>query len=75
MGELTALLAALCFGTTHFAGGMLSRRAAGMTNSLYAQVGGTVLSVAVALVFGGPATAQALAWGALSGRGRRTRLG
>lgn len=70
MGNVLALVSALCFGITHFVSGLVSRRAPGMTVSLYAQVAGTVLTVPFA-VFAGSATptATALGWGALSGAG------
>lgn len=43
MGELLALLSALCFGITHFVNGLVSRRHDGLTVALHAQLGGTVL--------------------------------
>ncbi|MEV7092465.1 DMT family transporter [Amycolatopsis sp. NPDC051045] len=70
MGNVLALVSALCFGVTHFVSGLVSRRAPGMTVSLYAQVAGTVVTVPFA-AFAGPGTptAAALGWGALSGVG------
>ncbi|MEV4150343.1 DMT family transporter [Amycolatopsis sp. NPDC049691] len=67
MGNVLALVSALCFGVTHFVSGLASRQAPGMTVSLYAQVAGTV--VTVPLAFGSTTTASALGWGALSGLG------
>ncbi|MET8678544.1 EamA family transporter [Streptomyces sp. NPDC004647] len=70
MGELLALSSAVCFGSTHFVNGLVSRRAHGMTVALYAQIGGTALSVIAASA--GPSGApgvQALGYGALSGLG------
>jgi len=70
MGELLALASALCFGITHLVNGVLSRRAPGLSVSLYAQLGGTVATLAVALGWShGTADAGALGWGALSGAG------
>ncbi|GHG33077.1 MULTISPECIES: DMT family transporter [Amycolatopsis] len=70
MGTVLALVSALCFGVTHFVSGLVSRRAPGMTVSLYAQVAGTVATVPFALFAGeGAPTAAALGWGALSGAG------
>ncbi|WIX85058.1 DMT family transporter [Amycolatopsis sp. DG1A-15b] len=70
MGNVLALVSALCFGVTHFVSGLVSRRAPGMTVSLYAQVAGTVVTVPFAAFAGsGPPTAAALGWGALSGVG------
>ncbi|SFW68739.1 DMT family transporter [Amycolatopsis australiensis] len=68
MGNVLALVSALCFGLTHFVSGLVSRRAPGMTVSLYAQVAGTVVTVPLAMS-GSAATAGALGWGALSGAG------
>ena len=70
MGNVLALVSALCFGVTHFVSGLVSRRAPGMTVSLYAQVAGTVVTVPFAALAGsGSPTAAALGWGALSGAG------
>jgi drug/metabolite transporter (DMT)-like permease len=70
MGNVLALVSALCFGVTHFVSGLASRRAPGMTVSLYAQVAGTVVTVPFAALAGsGTPTAAALGWGALSGAG------
>jgi drug/metabolite transporter (DMT)-like permease len=70
MGNVLALVSALCFGVTHFVSGLVSRRAPGMTVSLYAQVAGTVVTVPFAALAGsGTPTAAALGWGALSGAG------
>jgi drug/metabolite transporter (DMT)-like permease len=68
MGNVLALVSALCFGMTHFVSGLASRRAPGMTVSLYAQVAGTAVTVPLAIGSGTP-TAAALGWGALSGAG------
>ncbi len=70
MGELLALLSALCFGITHFVNGLVSRRHSGLTVALHAQVGGTVLGLLLALTVGGGTAALAdYGWGALSGVG------
>ncbi|MBO2452671.1 DMT family transporter [Actinomadura barringtoniae] len=69
-GELMALSAAACYGITHFVCGLLARRVPGLTVSLYAQLGGTAVSIlaALALPFGTPTPAD-LGWGVLSGLG------
>ncbi len=74
MGELLALASALCFGTTHFLSGLVSRRRHGVTVAAWAQMGGTVVSLVPVLLTQGAtapasAPASALAWGALSGLG------
>jgi drug/metabolite transporter (DMT)-like permease len=70
MGEALALATAVCYGITHFCSGLLARRASGIGVAFYAQLGGTVTIVPVALLFpGGGATGSALGWGALSGVG------
>lgn len=70
MGDVLALVSACCFGTTHFVNGLLARRAHGVTVALYAQLGGTLLSVPVALAAGhGVPGVTSLGWGALSGLG------
>ena len=70
MGELLALTSALCFGTTHFLSGLVSRRHHGVTVAACAQTGGTAVSlVPVLLTHAAPAPPSALAWGALSGAG------
>ncbi|MEQ0561959.1 EamA family transporter [Amycolatopsis sp. NEAU-NG30] len=68
MGNVLALVSALCFGVTHFVSGLVSRRAPGMTVSLYTQVAGTVVTIPLA-AFSGTPSAAALGWGALSGAG------
>ncbi|MQA84429.1 MAG: EamA family transporter [Streptosporangiales bacterium] len=68
MGEVLALTAAACYGVTHFGNGLLARRANGVAVAVFAQAGGTVLILILALaVPGGTATGPALGWGALSG--------
>ncbi|GAA2288438.1 multidrug transporter [Streptomyces ruber] len=70
MGELLALLSALCFGVTHFVNGVVSRRHDGLTVALHAQLGGTALGLSLALFMGGgSATLADYGWGALSGVG------
>ena len=66
MGNVLALVSALCFGVTHFVSGLVSRRAPGMTVSLHAQLAGTVVTLPLALT-APPSTG--LGWGALSGVG------
>ncbi|MCR6490356.1 DMT family transporter [Amycolatopsis sp. OK19-0408] len=68
MGNVLALVSALCFGVTHFVSGLASRRASGMTVSLYAQLAGTLVSVPLAVFSGAPGV-SALGWGFLSGAG------
>ncbi|WP_020018221.1 EamA family transporter [Promicromonospora sukumoe] len=70
MAETLALLSALCFGLTHFVSGVLSRSWNGVTVAGVAQVGGTALSVVIAVCVpaGQPALAPLL-WGVLSGVG------
>jgi drug/metabolite transporter (DMT)-like permease len=68
--EVLALLSAVCFGLTHFVNGVVSRTWNGVTVAAVAQVGGTVLSVPVALLLpAGHPSAAALWWGVLSGLG------
>ncbi|WP_423464735.1 EamA family transporter [Promicromonospora sp. MS192] len=70
MTEVLALLSALCFGLTHFVNGVVSRTWNGVTVAAVAQVGGTVLSVPVAVLLpAGHPTAGTLWWGVLSGLG------
>lgn len=70
MGELLALLSALCFGITHFVNGLVSRRHNGLTVALHAQLGGTALGLLLALSLNaGSATLADYGWGALSGVG------
>lgn len=71
MGELIALAAAACFGLNDFVSGLLSRAAAGMTVSLYGQLGGIVLSVLLAFWWPTSGTSDPASWGwaALSGLG------
>ena len=70
MGELLALTSALCFGTTHFLSGLVSRRHHGVTVAACAQTSGTAVSLLpVLLTHAAPAPPSALAWGALSGVG------
>ncbi|MFJ8142761.1 GRP family sugar transporter [Streptomyces sp. NPDC096013] len=70
MGELLALLSAVCFGVTHFINGLVSRRHNGLTVALHAQLGGTVLALLLALFLNaGSATPVDYGWGALSGVG------
>ncbi|GAA0943172.1 MULTISPECIES: DMT family transporter [Streptomyces violaceusniger group] len=70
MGELLAVASALCFGTTHFLSGLVSRHRHGVTVAACAQAGGTVVSlIPVLLTQGANAPPSALVWGALSGLG------
>ncbi|MFF6993110.1 GRP family sugar transporter [Streptomyces sp. NPDC010273] len=70
MGELLALLSALCFGITHFVNGLVSRRHNGLTVALHAQLGGTVLALLLAVFLdAGSATPADYGWGAMSGVG------
>lgn len=76
MTESLALLAALCFGLTHFVSGVVSRTWNGVTVAAAAQVGGTILSLvlAAALPAGHP-NADTLLWGVLSGVGTGVGVG
>ncbi|CAM5550391.1 MULTISPECIES: EamA family transporter [Streptomyces] len=70
MSETLALASALCFGVTHFANGLVSRRVDGITVALYAQLAGTAVALVAALSSaGGSATAGDYGFGALSGVG------
>ncbi|CAM03487.1 putative membrane protein [Saccharopolyspora erythraea NRRL 2338] len=70
MGEVLALLSALCFGSTHFLGGLLARRADSAAVALVAQAGGTVLVLGAApWVAATEVSPAALLWGSLSGVG------
>ncbi|WP_225824108.1 EamA family transporter [Streptomyces naphthomycinicus] len=70
MGETLALASALCFGVTHFANGLVSRRADGITVALYAQLAGTAVAVPAALwSHSGAGTAGDYWFGTLSGVG------
>ncbi|MEU6574293.1 EamA family transporter [Streptomyces sp. NPDC046805] len=70
MGEALALASALCFGVTHFVNGLVSRRMDGITVALYAQLGGTVVALWLAMSSsGGVGTACDYGFGALSGVG------
>lgn len=70
MGELLALLSALCFGITHFVNGLVSRRHNGLTVALHAQLGGTLMVFPLALFLdAGSATLADYGWGAMSGVG------
>ncbi|MCP2343856.1 EamA family transporter [Actinomadura rupiterrae] len=70
MGEALALAAAVCFGTTHFLSGLLSRRVDATAVALVAQLGGTLLIAVAAPWFAAPhVTPGDLAWGVLSGVG------
>ncbi|MER6682629.1 EamA family transporter [Streptomyces olivaceoviridis] len=70
MSETLALASALCFGVTHFANGLVSRRVDGITVALYAQLAGTAVALVVALSsVSGSATAGDCWFGALSGVG------
>ncbi|WP_432048035.1 EamA family transporter [Streptomyces asiaticus] len=71
MGELLAVASALCFGTTHFLSGLVSRDRHGVTVAACAQAGGTVVSLVPVLLttHGANAPPSALGWGTLSGLG------
>jgi drug/metabolite transporter (DMT)-like permease len=70
VGALLGLASALCYGAADVAGGLLSRRAGFAAIALTGQVGGLVLTLALAPAI--PASGVAprdIAWGALSGAG------
>ncbi|WP_211352343.1 hypothetical protein [Nocardioides albertanoniae] len=70
MGELLALSAAVFFGLTHFANGLLARRAEAMAIALIAQVGGSVFILMCLPLFPeARLDAASILWGAVSGIG------
>lgn len=70
MGELLALAAAIGFGSNHFLGGVLSRRASSAAVGLVGQIGGSVVALLAAALVPAPHVGlAALGWGALSGLG------
>ncbi|WP_432253510.1 EamA family transporter [Streptomyces sp. HNM1019] len=70
MGELLAVASALCFGTTHFLSGLVSRHRHGVTVAACAQAGGTAVSLVPPLLTRhANAPPASLGWGALSGLG------
>lgn len=70
MAEALALIAASCFGVTHFVNGLVSRRHSGVTVAVLAQLGGTALSVVLAsLAPHGNPTGSAFLWAVTSGLG------
>jgi len=66
---LLSLLAAASYGLGDFSGGIFSKRAGPWAVSLTAQLGGTVLILAVMLVVGGSPTRADLWWSLLAGLG------
>ncbi|WP_020668476.1 DMT family transporter [Amycolatopsis nigrescens] len=75
-GEVLALTSAVCFGTSHFLSGVFSRRVNGLTVALYAQLGGTAVSLLVLpFATAAPFSAGAWAWAALSGVGTAVGVG
>lgn len=54
MGELLAIASALCFGTTHFLSGLVSRHSHGVTVAAYAQAGGTAVSLVPVVLIQAP---------------------
>ncbi|GAA1176563.1 hypothetical protein GCM10009654_37180 [Streptomyces hebeiensis] len=70
MGEALALASALCFGVTHFASGLVSRRVDGVAVALCAQLVGSTVALLLALSSpGGAGTAGDYWFGVLSGVG------
>jgi drug/metabolite transporter (DMT)-like permease len=70
VGEALALTAAVCFGTAQFVSGLLSRRMHSAAVALVAQLGGSALILAAALLVPAPSvTPVAVGWGSLSGLG------
>lgn len=68
MGIVFGLLAALAYGASDFAGGLVSRRASAITVVVCSQFTGVVLLAAsLPLTWGAGPTAEALRWGALAG--------
>ncbi|MYW93722.1 DMT family transporter [Amycolatopsis rubida] len=73
MGEVLALLSALCFGLADFSGGLLSRRSRAALIGFLGQVSGLLATVVASLVVAAPhVDAPSLLWGALSGIGTGT---
>lgn len=70
MAVVLALMAALAYGTSDFAGGLASRRfAAGPVTAVIEAVGLLTAAAAVVLFPGAAPSATVLAWGAVSGVG------
>ncbi|WP_409186566.1 EamA family transporter [Amycolatopsis sp. VS8301801F10] len=70
MGEVLALLSALCFGLADFSGGLLSRRSRAELIGFIGQVSGLLATVTASLLVAAPhVNAPSLLWGALSGIG------
>ena len=70
MATVLALVSALCYGLSDFAGGLLARRASFVVVAFLGQVGGLALVAVVApLASTGPPDPGDLGWGALSGVG------
>lgn len=70
MGAVLGLLSALCYGTSDFFGGAAGRRVnAGVIAMIAQPISLLAAIVAVAVLPHGPADAQALGWGAISGIG------
>ena len=70
MSVLLGLMAAVAYGTSDFAAGLASRRAAaGLVTGVAQTLGVFTAAAAVALVPGVGPRASVLAWGALSGVG------
>lgn len=70
VGALLALSSAACYGIADFAGGLLSRRAGFVAVALAGQIGGFLLTVALApLTPTGSVTCVDITWGAASGVG------
>lgn len=70
MGVVLAFAAACCYGITHFLAGVLARASNGIAVSVYAQVGGTLVSIPLAAsLFAGHPDPASWAWGVLAGAG------
>jgi len=66
---LLSLLAAASYGLADFNGGWVSKRVSAWTVAFAAQAGGTVATLAIALVVAGRPSGADLAWAALAGLG------
>jgi drug/metabolite transporter (DMT)-like permease len=70
VATVLALVSALCYGVSDFAGGLLARRASFIAVAFLGQAGGLVfVAIAAPLAATGPPDLGDLGWGALSGVG------
>lgn len=69
MAVLLAFLAAVCYGSSDFIGGLMTRRAGALSVLLAGQVSGLVLLAVALPVFGDTPAVRPVAWGVLAGAG------